>query len=188
MPVRQRGPTAGAVPAGGLARAPVSGTIAMPGADGAAPRVRSTGVSAVSVDLMMARISTADPRQWCVPSAPRAPRGQRDTAGLLVCALGAGHVGVGDASVDALKQLDAILETDAGAVLPHIDSLVSTLTLQMRLAFTTDAQSPDMVRLCKHLVNVLFRIFAAQNLAVGKAPCTFVGATRWNLSSRLTTV
>jgi len=73
-------------------------------------------------------------------------------------------------SVDALKQLDQLLEADMAAVAAHVDTLVPTLTLQMRLSFASAVQSPDMSRLCKHLVNVLFRIFSAVSLAVGRDP------------------
>ena len=37
-------------------------------------------------------------------------------------------------SVDALKQLDQTLETDPMAIVDYIDSLVPSLTLQVRLS------------------------------------------------------
>ncbi|RUP25535.1 hypothetical protein BC936DRAFT_138829, partial [Jimgerdemannia flammicorona] len=75
----------------------------------------------------------------------------------------------GDAyqSIDALKQLDKLLNTSSDIVLPHVDPLVSAITLQVRLAYTAlDTRSPSLTRLCKHLVNALVLLFSNRDLAM----------------------
>ncbi|RUS19776.1 armadillo-type protein [Endogone sp. FLAS-F59071] len=75
----------------------------------------------------------------------------------------------GDAyqSIDALKQLDKYLNSVPDIVLPHVDSLVNAMTLQVRLAYTAlDTRSPSLTRLCKHLVNAIVLLFASRELAM----------------------
>ncbi|TPX36658.1 hypothetical protein SmJEL517_g01345 [Synchytrium microbalum] len=69
-------------------------------------------------------------------------------------------------SIDALKQVEKILTTSADDVINHVDDIVSAITLQIRIAFTAvDISSPNVSRLCKHLVNALVQLFAYPNLA-----------------------
>ncbi|KAJ3104241.1 Microtubule-associated protein, microtubule dynamics during spindle orientation [Phlyctochytrium planicorne] len=69
-------------------------------------------------------------------------------------------------SIDALKQLEKALTSAVPTVLPHLDEILSAITLQIRIAFTAaDVASPGTGRLCKHLVNVLVQIFSVPELA-----------------------
>ncbi|TPX69294.1 hypothetical protein SpCBS45565_g02541 [Spizellomyces sp. 'palustris'] len=69
-------------------------------------------------------------------------------------------------SVDALKQLEDILGTQSEIVAPHMNDLVSALTLQNRLAYTSLVPGrTSLERLCKHLVNVLVICFSQPVLA-----------------------
>lgn len=70
-------------------------------------------------------------------------------------------------SIEALKQLDKLLNESPDIVLPHVDSLVNAITLQVRLAYTAlDTRSPSLTRLCKHLVNALVLLFSSRDLAM----------------------
>ena len=73
-------------------------------------------------------------------------------------------------SIDALKQLEKIIQQEPSSLLPHMSSMVNAITLQVRLAFTSPAWNTGtdittLVRLCKHLVNSLVHMFSADVLA-----------------------
>jgi hypothetical protein len=56
-------------------------------------------------------------------------------------------------------------------VIQRIDSIISSITLQLRLVFTAtiqDSQAANVARLCKHVVNVLVGIFSNPTLAMGR--------------------
>ncbi|KAJ3077075.1 Cytoskeleton associated protein 5 [Podochytrium sp. JEL0797] len=69
-------------------------------------------------------------------------------------------------SIDALKQLEkAILQTPT-LVTPHINEIISAVTLQIRIAFSAaDLSQTGTTRLCKHLVNVLVQVFSNASIA-----------------------
>ncbi|KAF7730601.1 Microtubule-associated protein, microtubule dynamics during spindle orientation [Apophysomyces ossiformis] len=69
-------------------------------------------------------------------------------------------------SIDALKQLDKLLNSKPESVLPDIEPLMNAITLQVRFAYeTVDPQAPATTRLCKHLVNTLVLLFSNKELA-----------------------
>ncbi|KAG0164625.1 Microtubule-associated protein, microtubule dynamics during spindle orientation [Apophysomyces sp. BC1034] len=69
-------------------------------------------------------------------------------------------------SIDALKQLDKLLNSKPELILPDIEPLMNAITLQVRLAYeTVDPQAPATTRLCKHLVNTLVLLFSNKDLA-----------------------
>ncbi|ORX82097.1 ARM repeat-containing protein [Anaeromyces robustus] len=74
--------------------------------------------------------------------------------------------GVSTESVDALKQLDPILRNHPEIVIPHINQTINAITFQMKLVFNSDnINAPGLVRLCKHLINVLVLIFSNVELS-----------------------
>ncbi|KAG4099233.1 ARM repeat-containing protein [Neocallimastix lanati (nom. inval.)] len=74
--------------------------------------------------------------------------------------------GVSSESVDALKQLDPILRNHPEIVIPHINQTINAITFQMKLVFNSDnINAPGLVRLCKHLINVLVLIFSNVELS-----------------------
>ncbi|ORX61016.1 ARM repeat-containing protein [Piromyces finnis] len=74
--------------------------------------------------------------------------------------------GVSTESVDALKQLDPILRNHPEIVIPHINQTINAITFQMKLVFSSDnINAPGLVRLCKHLINVLVLIFSNVELS-----------------------
>lgn len=69
-------------------------------------------------------------------------------------------------SIEALKQLDKLLNSKPELILPDIEALVNAITLQVRLAYSAvDGRSPAITRLCKHLVNALVLLFSNKELA-----------------------
>jgi hypothetical protein len=72
-------------------------------------------------------------------------------------------------SIDALKQLEKQIATNPALIKTQINPLVNAVTLQVRLAFTSPglatAETTTLVRLCKHLVNVLVQMFSNDELA-----------------------
>lgn len=64
------------------------------------------------------------------------------------------------------------------SVIQRIDSIISSITLQLRLVFATnlqESQTSNVARLCKHIVNVLVSIFSNPTLAMGtKRPPYFL--------------
>lgn len=78
----------------------------------------------------------------------------------------------GDAyqSIEALKTLEKYIQTQPDIVLSQMNHMVNSITLQVRLAFTSPVLfSPEpatLLRLCKHLVNVLVQMFSNKTLAV----------------------
>ena len=73
-------------------------------------------------------------------------------------------------SIDALKSLEQFISQQIDAVIQRIDSIVSGITLQLRLVFAAsiqNSQEANVARLCKHIVNVLVGIFSNATLAMG---------------------
>ncbi|KAJ3225479.1 Cytoskeleton associated protein 5 [Clydaea vesicula] len=71
-----------------------------------------------------------------------------------------------DISITALKNLEKALSTSPESLEPHIDDIVRSITLQIRIAFTAaDISNPAISRLCKHLVNMLVQLFSNSKLA-----------------------
>ncbi|KAI8616669.1 armadillo-type protein [Chytriomyces sp. MP71] len=69
-------------------------------------------------------------------------------------------------SIDALKQLEKLVIGPPESIIPYIDQIISAVTLQIRLAFSSaDLSSTATTRLCKHLVNILVQIFSIQAIA-----------------------
>ncbi|KAJ3102735.1 Cytoskeleton associated protein 5 [Physocladia obscura] len=78
------------------------------------------------------------------------------------------QITAGDAyqSIDALKQLEKIITGPIDHIIPHIDEIISAVTLQIRIAFSAaDLSSVGTTRLCKHLVNVLVQIFSLSEIS-----------------------
>ncbi|KAI9315486.1 armadillo-type protein [Dichotomocladium elegans] len=70
-------------------------------------------------------------------------------------------------SIDALKQLDKILNSKPELVLPDVEALINAITLQVRLAYSAiDPRMPATTRLCKYLVNALVLLFSNRDLAL----------------------
>ncbi|KAJ3293732.1 Microtubule-associated protein, microtubule dynamics during spindle orientation, partial [Blyttiomyces sp. JEL0837] len=64
-------------------------------------------------------------------------------------------------SIEALKHFEKSLAQSTVGVIPHLDEIVSAITLQIRIAFTAaDVNSPGTTRLCKHLVGALMELFS----------------------------
>ncbi|KAJ3121227.1 Cytoskeleton associated protein 5 [Nowakowskiella sp. JEL0407] len=82
----------------------------------------------------------------------------------------------GDAytSINALKQLERTIQQNGPeSIIPHINDIITAITLQVRIAFSsTEMSSPGIIRLCKHLVNTLVNTFSNPLLAksIGKNP------------------
>ncbi|KAJ3077818.1 Microtubule-associated protein, microtubule dynamics during spindle orientation, partial [Quaeritorhiza haematococci] len=70
-------------------------------------------------------------------------------------------------SIEAVKQLEAVVKNSPHTVEPYVDDIVSAVTIQIRIAFTAGdvTTSPNVARLCRHLVNVLVQLFSDANLA-----------------------
>lgn len=69
-------------------------------------------------------------------------------------------------SIEALKQLDKLLNSKPELILPDIEPLMNAITLQVRLAYSTvDPRTSATTRLCKHLVNALVLLFSNKDLA-----------------------
>lgn len=78
----------------------------------------------------------------------------------------------GDAfqSIEALKTLEKHIQTRPSFVAVQLNQLVNSIILQIRLAFTSpslfSSDSTTLIRLCKHLINVLVQIFTNTDLAL----------------------
>ncbi|KAI8849851.1 armadillo-type protein [Chytridium lagenaria] len=117
---------------------------------------RSTSVSS-SLQNLRAQLEQSN-----LSTAPAVPM-DRNSMDIIVT-----QITAGDAyqSIDALKNLERLLTTSVDVVAPHLDEIISAITLQIRIAFTAaDLTSPGTGRLCKHLVNVLVQIFTLPELA-----------------------
>lgn len=73
-------------------------------------------------------------------------------------------------SIDALKNLEKLILNKPDSLVPHVNSMVNAITLQVRLAFTSPAWSTDgdlssLIRLCKHLINSLVQLFSNEGLS-----------------------
>lgn len=69
-------------------------------------------------------------------------------------------------SIEALKQLDKLLNSKPELILPDIEPLINAITLQVRMAYSSvDPRQPATIRLCKHLVNALVLLFSNKDLA-----------------------
>ncbi|KAJ3300457.1 Microtubule-associated protein, microtubule dynamics during spindle orientation [Borealophlyctis nickersoniae] len=70
-------------------------------------------------------------------------------------------------SVEGIKQLEKIVASAPDTVLPHVNEIVPTLTLQIRIVLTAsdNLRDPSVARICKHLINVLVQIFSVPKLA-----------------------
>ncbi|KAI7849124.1 armadillo-type protein [Circinella umbellata] len=123
----------------------------------------------------MAGIS--EPRSLPGPSSMRQPRSathqafqkavQQDRGDYIVDYL-ISQITSGDPqpSIEALKQLDKLLNSKPELILPDIEQLINAITLQVRLAYSNvDPRVPAMTRLCKHLVNALVLLFSNRDLA-----------------------
>ncbi|KAJ3195014.1 Microtubule-associated protein, microtubule dynamics during spindle orientation [Irineochytrium annulatum] len=78
------------------------------------------------------------------------------------------QITAGDAykSIEALKELENSLTNSTVSIRPHLDEVISAITLQIRIAFTAaDIASAGTARLCKHLVNVLVQVFSVTEFA-----------------------
>jgi cytoskeleton-associated protein 5 len=77
----------------------------------------------------------------------------------------------GDAfqSIEALKTLEKYIQTQPEIILGQLNHMVNSITLQVRLAFTSPIlfgpEPATLLRLCKHLVNVLVQMFSNKPLA-----------------------
>ena len=68
-------------------------------------------------------------------------------------------------SIVALKQLESYLASDPSSLFPYVNNIVRSITLKSHLAMT-QAETPEQVKLCKHLVNCLVQIFSVVDLAL----------------------
>ncbi|KAI9254442.1 armadillo-type protein [Phascolomyces articulosus] len=118
-----------------------------------------------------------EPRTLPGPSSMRQPRSathqafqkavQQDRGEYIVDYL-ISQITSGDPqpSIEALKQLDKLLNSKPDLILPDIEPLINAITLQVRLAYSNvDPRVPAMTRLCKHLVNALVLLFSNRDLA-----------------------
>ncbi|KAJ1562829.1 Microtubule-associated protein, microtubule dynamics during spindle orientation [Nowakowskiella sp. JEL0078] len=113
-------------------------------------------------EVQVRRMSENDPNLQ-PKHAPPAPR-ERD----LMMDITITQLTSGDAytSINALKQLERTLSSTPETLLPHLNEIVSAITLQIRIAYTSaDLSVAGVFRLCKHLVNVLVQIFTDVKLA-----------------------
>ncbi|KAJ3202313.1 Microtubule-associated protein, microtubule dynamics during spindle orientation, partial [Dinochytrium kinnereticum] len=121
------------------------------------------GTSSSSLGNIPGLRSRMDPVSPFNSAAPPASKADSNVMDIIVT-----QITAGDAyqSIDALKQLEKVLTSSMAIVLPHLDEVISAITLQIRIAFTAaDLSSPGTGRLCKHLVNVLVQIFTIPELA-----------------------
>jgi hypothetical protein len=67
-------------------------------------------------------------------------------------------------SIDALKKMVEILQSDRRAVLPHVKELVETLTISIQKAFEMASSGVITIRICKYLLNTTMILFSQRNL------------------------
>ncbi|KAL1917720.1 uncharacterized protein VTP21DRAFT_3554 [Calcarisporiella thermophila] len=70
-------------------------------------------------------------------------------------------------SIEVLKQLDTMFQSNPHQVLPYAEPVLDRITNQVRFAFTQlDPTRPSITRLAKHLVNALVLFFSSKELVL----------------------
>jgi len=71
-------------------------------------------------------------------------------------------------SIDGLKHLERVMSDQPELVIAQFDALISTITIQVKLAFKEPLANSDngsLLRLTKHLVNALVQLFSRKDFA-----------------------